>query len=105
MKADKRIENEVEKTLRALDGIERAEPKPFLYTRLKARMEQRAESKTQARWHLRPAYLVASLVLLVGLNVWAVVQYNSQKTNAVVSQPTIDNMASDYGLSISVDIQ
>lgn len=105
MKTDKRIENEVEKTLRALDGIERAEPKPFLYTRLKARIEQRAESKNRVMWHLRPAYLVASLVLLVGLNVWAVVQYNRQKSSSAVSQPTIDNMASDYGLSISVDIQ
>ena len=99
------MEDEVEKTLRALEGMERAEPKPFLYTRLKARMERQAKPAPIIGWRLRPAYLVASLVLLVSLNIWAVMQYNRQKISVSANQPSIDNMAADYGLSVSIDLQ
>lgn len=102
---EKNLDDEVEKTLRALEGITRAEPRPFLYTRLKARMEQYAEPMGQIRWRLRQAYLVASLALLVGLNVGAVIYYTQHQKHSVRNQPSIDNVVSDYGLSLSVDIQ
>jgi len=39
MKSREQIQNEVERTLESLDGLERAETTPFFYTRLMARLE------------------------------------------------------------------
>jgi hypothetical protein len=47
---DKHIEKKVEQTLHALDGMERARPKPFLYTRIKARLEKGAEMPQQTSY-------------------------------------------------------
>ena len=39
-KKDQDIESQVEKTLNAFEGANRAKPKPFLYTRIMARKEK-----------------------------------------------------------------
>lgn len=49
------IEDEVRKTLSSLDGLTGASPRPFFYTRLKARME-RFEKTPEKVLSLRPAY-------------------------------------------------
>ena len=40
MNDKKRIQEEVEKTLESLDGIQRAAANPYLFTRIKARVEK-----------------------------------------------------------------
>lgn len=44
----KHIDEEVEKTLQAFEGMEKAKPRPFLYTRIQARLEREAEQKVRA---------------------------------------------------------
>ena len=46
MKKNYQIEEEIERTLQSLEGIKPAEPTPFFYTRLQARMEKKKEAKT-----------------------------------------------------------
>jgi len=65
------IEEKVKRTLASLDSVQPASPRPFLYTRIKARMERAHENQARV-FELKPAYQrlsVAVLVLLVVFNV------------------------------------
>lgn len=68
-----RIENEIDQTLQAIDNIDRATPKPFFLTRVQARLDARTALKTRTVWAFRPAYVVASLGVVLLLNLLAVV--------------------------------
>lgn len=61
---DKHIEKKVEQTLQALDGMERARPKPFLYTRIKARLDQKS-LEPQGAFVLQPVFQRTALVMIV----------------------------------------
>ncbi|GAB3222623.1 hypothetical protein [Spirosoma arcticum] len=78
MKTNQRIDEEIEQTLRSLDGIERAAPKPFFLTRVQARLDRRTTPKPLTAWVFRPAYVVASLGLVLLLNLSAVVYVRDQ---------------------------
>ena len=56
----------VEETLKAFDGIKRAKPKPFLFTRLQARMKAEKVSETRFKI-LSPVFqqIAIALVILV----------------------------------------
>lgn len=65
------IGEEVKRTLASLDNVQPASPKPFLYTRIKARMERAQENRARV-FELKPVYQrlsMAVLVLLVVFNV------------------------------------
>jgi hypothetical protein len=70
MRTEKDITQKVEAILNSLDGIERAAPQPFFYTRLMARMEQVNESPWNKWMQLlsKPSVAVAILSLFVLLN-------------------------------------
>jgi hypothetical protein len=70
MHTEKDITQKVEAILNSLDGIERAAPQPFFYTRLMARMEQVNESPWNKWMQLlsKPSVAVAILSLFVLLN-------------------------------------
>lgn len=73
MNVNQRIDDEVEKTLRSLDGIERADPQPFFLTRVQARLDRRQSlAAVRTSWLFRPAYLAASLGVVLLINVGAV---------------------------------
>jgi hypothetical protein len=73
MKKDiKHIDEEVEKTLQAFDGVEKAKPRPFLYTRIQARLERKAERKARAGV-LSPAFqrfAIIVVMLIVAFNIY-----------------------------------
>lgn len=78
MKTEKKhIENEVSKTLASLDNIQKASPKPFLYTRIMAKMEKKLKVPSSA-YELKPVYrriVLASLVILVAFNIFTATIY------------------------------
>lgn len=96
------MEDELEKTLHALDGMERAEPKPFLYTRIQGRLERRRADTYSRIWQLKPAYVIASVALLIVLNVAAMLVYSRSQRQSGTAKPSIDAVASDYGLSFDI---
>ena len=61
MKKD--IQKLVDETLDSLDGVQRAEPKPFFYTRLIGRLQR--EQKTV--WEAMGSFLSKPLVVAAGL--------------------------------------
>ncbi|MFN8343900.1 MAG: hypothetical protein U0X91_02795 [Spirosomataceae bacterium] len=94
MKKHYHREEEIEQTLQSLEGIRRAEPNPYFYTRLQARMEQKFVKKTGWQW--RPAYMYAALGLVLLLNVVTV--YTLTRTPAEHTSAA-DSFANEYGLN------
>ena len=95
MRNQEEIERQINETLGVLEGIGRAEPRPFFQTRLEARMQQRYAPLP--KFMARPAFIWSFLALVVLLNVGVVIRY-SQKT---VSEPQNANtFAKEYGLGV-----
>src|SRR5438128_1299417 len=67
------IHNKVEQTLNSLENIQRAEPGPFFYTRLMARM-----SRVETGWEkfsgfiARPAVALAGILMVILINIVAI---------------------------------
>ena len=100
MKPD--LEKRIEDTLNSLDGIQRAEPQPFFYTRVIGRLqrEQKNVWEMMGSFLSRPVVVVAGLVLILVMNAFMVL--NQEPTlsnkNVAVEQPVTDN---DYILASS----
>lgn len=87
-------EEEIERTLQSLEGIQPAEPNPFFYTRLQARMEQKFVKKTGWQW--RPIYVYAALGLVLLLNFATIYTLTHTPTK---NTSTADSFANEYGLN------
>jgi hypothetical protein len=94
MKHNYHMEEEIERTLQSLDGIEPVGPKPFFYTRLQARMEQKKMEKTVGQW--RPAYAYTALGLLLLLN-FATIYTLSHTPSKPLS--SAESFVNEYGLN------
>jgi hypothetical protein len=70
------IGKKVEKALESLDGLHRAEPRPFLFTRVKARLErdQKNSWETIGSFLTRPVVAIAGLCLILAMNVFILTQ-------------------------------
>jgi len=84
-KKDKQIDELVDQTLQAFDGIERAKPKPFLYTRLKGRMESQKDSVSR-HGILSPVFQRITVVLVL-----LVLVVNIFTTTQLINQSTTEN--------------
>lgn len=78
----------VEETLNSVDSIKRAEAKPFLLTRIHARMDKGTESVWEkAGWFIgRPAVAFAGLCLVVLVNTMVIVLNNPSAQTTVAEQ-------------------
>lgn len=70
MNNESRVNKAVEETLNSLEGIQRAEPRPFFYTRLAARMQPQPAGAWErtARFLSRPAIAMACIFLVLLAN-------------------------------------
>ncbi len=84
MKQRNDIEKRVEETLNSLDGIQRATPQPWLFSRIKKRL---AEDEDRTVWGTvggylgKPAIAIAGLCVILMVNVFLVFN-NQQNENA-----------------------
>ena len=73
MKYNDEIEKKVEEVLSSLDGIKRAQPQPWLFSRIKARLG-REQAEEQTVWGAlgsflsKPAVAIASLCVILLFN-------------------------------------
>ena len=95
MKNLDKTEDEIEKTLAALKGIQQAQVKPFFYTRLEAKMQQKYAPLP--RFAMRPAFIWASLALIFVVNISVVINYSEKSKNT--EEQNIETFASEYGLN------
>lgn len=99
MKNKEYIQREVDRTLNSLDGIQRAEANPFLFTRIKARLskEERSFWNRAFVFLSRPAVSVSAIVIAVIIN--AAVLFESRSESVQNTQDDEQVFASEYNLS------
>lgn len=77
------LEARVNSALSSLDGVQRASANPFLYTRVRARIdEQKSPWAKAARFISQPVLAFSAAALFVSINVWVAVSNNEEKTSA-----------------------
>lgn len=94
---ERNVSHEVEETLNIATQVGEVAPPPFFYTRLKARMENELESSPRLKWILKPALVVPTLLLVIGMNVYTLVNLNELPT-------TEEAFTESYNLNTSDDI-
>jgi hypothetical protein len=98
MNKHENIQREVETTLQSLDGISRAEANPFLFTRIKARMQRQSAWERVTSFISRPVIAIAALVLVMAINGWAV--FGTDENTATQTNESIaaSDIADEYNL-------
>ena len=92
------IDRKVEETLASLEGLRRAEPRPFFHTRLMARMERAGDTGMDkvVAFISRPTFVIVATVLFMILNGYILVGFlNGQKE--VRSDDQGQSLAVEYG--------
>lgn len=105
MNRDKKIKREVDRTMRSLDGIGRAETDPFFYARLEERLRDREEPPESApilgMVTLRTAAAAAAVILLVVINVFTVLEYEKSYEDTEASrEENLEAFVEEYELQI-----
>jgi hypothetical protein len=94
------IQKEVDKTLESLDGISRAQANPYLFTRIKARME-----RNQGPWEKvssyvsRPIFALAILGFVMLIN--ALVVFNSGSGTVQEDNAAVSSIVDEYSMSFA----
>ncbi len=103
MKNKQMIEREVEETMNSLEGMQRAQPPAFLYTRLQARMEGGEVTQGFLGLPGKPVVSLVTLLLLLVLNIAAITAYIRAGKEPVAQQTAgIQSFAEEFNLSSSV---
>jgi hypothetical protein len=94
------IDKLVDDALNSADGAERAAAKPYLFTRITARMQRSEDTywEKAVRWISRPAVAIAGLCLVVGINV-AVVVMNADDNGAIADEQAMST--DDYANTVA----
>src|ERR1041385_7707630 len=95
----KHIQEEVEKTLNSLDGMQRAAANPYLFTRIKARVEKDERSfwSNALTFISRPSVAVPAIVLTILINTAIFFEFKSERVQA--PQDVEQAFASEHNLS------
>ena len=87
----------IEEALNSVDDAQRAEPRPFLLTRIHARMNKGTESVWEkVSWFItRPAVAFTGLCMIILLNVM-VVMFNKTPDSTAVAEQTVQTQADEF---------
>ena len=93
------IEKMIGDALNSVDGAGRAEPRPFLLTRINARLDRTTETAWEraGRFIARPVVVIAGLCLVIGINA-AVVAYNNSTATDATMASNQQSIASDEAI-------
>jgi hypothetical protein len=96
------IEKLVNETIDSFDGLQKAEPKPFMFTRIMARMNRKDETILEKIVSLvsRPVVAFATVILFLAINAFVLFSISGSATPEEVQEPALV-ADSDYGLSVS----
>jgi hypothetical protein len=94
MNREKYTQNRVDEALECLNGIRRAEPNPYFFTRLQARLERDEKNVWEhiASVLARPAVATVSFVLIIAINAFFL--FNNRSSGASPNSPGIVQNAS-----------
>jgi hypothetical protein len=89
MKQQSDLEKRLEQALSSLDGLQRATPQPWLFSRVKGKL---LKSEEKTKWEAigtflsKPAVAIAGLILIMALN--GVLVFNQESDPSVVTSQT-----------------
>lgn len=93
------IQNEVEKTLQSIEGIKRAGANPFLFTRIKAKMQKDRGWENVISFISRPAVAFAALLIVMAVNGWTMFNPASDNTKMENESLATADFATEYNLA------
>lgn len=102
MNRKENINKLVDDALSSLDDIKRAEPKPFLFTRINARMSKGLESAWEkAGWFIgRPAVAFAGLCMILLINAMVIV-LNRQPASENATEQVVQTPADEFSYTVA----
>ncbi len=103
MEKKKDIARKAEQTLNSLDGIQRADPGPFFFTRVQAKLqkEQRSNWGRIASFITKPAVVITGIGLIVLINAAALLYQNEERSNALIADQNEQAYADDYNTTVT----
>ncbi len=99
---------ETDPILDSLDGISRATPQPWFYTRLRARMQKSEQSPRERPLLARPAFVLAGLFFVIMMNAFILLKQGSGDGNNQVAEQneqTLSDSEDLYTSNSSFDIE
>lgn len=104
MTSKEKIQQEIERTLQSLDGLKRAEANHFLFTRIKARMNKKADGwESIFSFVSKPAIAIAILVIVMAVNGWALWGSGTSETIVGDGNTSFSELANEYNTVASVN--
>ena len=94
---DQHLKKKIDETMQSLDGIEKASPRSFFFTRLEARME-----REKSKWEIissfvaKPAIVFASICLIICINLAVILSSSSSSPNSSNQQSNELSAADEY---------
>ncbi len=87
MKQQNDIEKRVEQTLNSLDGIQRASPQPWLFSRIKGKLMQQDDKSvwgTIGSFLSKPVIAIAGLCLILMMNGYLLFNQKMEPSSAIL---------------------
>lgn len=94
MKSKFDIEQEVQKTMSALDELKRVDGNPYLFTRIKAQLEKQQEPEVQKKREFSSVLSWSTMLLLLVVNIIAI---RGNLNTETIQDSFVESIASDYG--------
>ncbi len=103
MNRNEHIEKMTSEALDSLDGSSRATAKPFLMTRIRARMDNQKNSAWEmaGRFITKPAVVIAGFCMIVALNIFVVANNSSGSSPNYATVAEQNNGQDEYTSSVS----
>lgn len=100
---DEKLNRKIDATIQSLDGIEKASPKPFFFTRLEARMQkEKSKWETFSSFVGRPLVAFACICLIIIIN--AAVIFSTTQFKATADQSNNELATADEYNSVSAPL-
>ena len=100
---DENLNNKIDKVMQALDGIEKASPNPFFFTRLEARMrKEKSKWETLSSFVGQPFVAFACICLIIIINATVIFSTTSVQTTA--DQSNNESVTADEYNSVSTPL-
>lgn len=102
MKNDENTERQIAEALNSIGAIKRATPKPYLLTRINARLNNQEKSvwENAAIFISRPAVMVLGLCLIIAINLSVILTNKSSKNNAVAER-SVTSIVDEYSTTFA----
>jgi len=100
---NKDINKKIDETLNSFDGAQKAAPRLYFFTRLKAAMERSEKSgwEQMGRFISRPIVVIAGLCSIIVVNILMMTFYKAPKNNTLPEQQYASGSTDEFSGSVA----